>query len=523
MSDDRAVARADLDRADKLIVSGANTVFTNNKKTAYHGSVTQSGNAVTQGDTTVFVENKEIARAGDNTARNVPIVLGSPNVFAEDITPSTQEVAENDDNTDDSTPSGNRAAYIFLQKRVASGAITQAQADKVIQYAAPPVYNDPPYTPVPQNGNVLVLMFRGINDKPGFENSSVGVDLTAAAINKISGYRAQVFNYNDNLATIKSSIKADDNVILYGFSAGGETVRRFATQYSSQKIALVLILDAYPAPINFVSNLPSNVDRGIDWYNPNWGYLHGLAPSGTIGKGQHIQDPSTPSNATHFNFPQKHLQDVLTAVQSVKTVPPRQPINPSADGENPRAGGQGKYNTPYTGIVGSTSFPLTMKLSPSFTLGDMIYSFKGKLQTFRHPIGSPIASNEQVVGNLSILAQNVIEPLYQKFPDMFFTSTNRNESGGSQHNVGQACDIQFTSGSSFSKQYDRAMWVRDNLPYDQLILETTVANPLYWIHISYNARGNRSPSDPAKYFTRVESKDIKFQKFRQFTDYHSLR
>lgn len=81
---DRAVARADVDRADKIIASGAKTVFTNKKKTAHEGSVTETGNSITQGAQTVFVENKRIARAGDNTARSVPVVAGSTNVFAGD-------------------------------------------------------------------------------------------------------------------------------------------------------------------------------------------------------------------------------------------------------------------------------------------------------------------------------------------------------------------------------------------------------------------------------------------------------
>jgi uncharacterized Zn-binding protein involved in type VI secretion len=78
----RAVARVDVDRVESIISSGANTVFTNNKKTAYAGSITQRGNVVTQGATTVFVENRPIARAGDLTANGRAIVAGSTNVFA---------------------------------------------------------------------------------------------------------------------------------------------------------------------------------------------------------------------------------------------------------------------------------------------------------------------------------------------------------------------------------------------------------------------------------------------------------
>lgn len=80
----RAVARVELDCADASIASGANTVFTNKKKTAHAGSVTLSGSTVIQGDTTVFVENKPVARAGDDTTK-IPIQTGSINVFADSI------------------------------------------------------------------------------------------------------------------------------------------------------------------------------------------------------------------------------------------------------------------------------------------------------------------------------------------------------------------------------------------------------------------------------------------------------
>lgn len=80
----RAVARVELDgTARSKIASGANTVFTNNKKTAHEASITFRGNAVVQGAKTVFVENKPIARAADLVSREGAILAGSNNVFAE--------------------------------------------------------------------------------------------------------------------------------------------------------------------------------------------------------------------------------------------------------------------------------------------------------------------------------------------------------------------------------------------------------------------------------------------------------
>jgi uncharacterized Zn-binding protein involved in type VI secretion len=82
---ERKVARVELDRAKAPIISGATTVFTNNKSTAFSGSVTAKGEVVIQGYVpSVFVEGKPIARAGDMTSSGIPIQTGSQNVFAGD-------------------------------------------------------------------------------------------------------------------------------------------------------------------------------------------------------------------------------------------------------------------------------------------------------------------------------------------------------------------------------------------------------------------------------------------------------
>ena len=77
----KAVARVGVDRADKLLTSGAGTVYTNDRYTAHEGSKTMSGSTVVAGSRTVFVENKPIARASDDTTK-IPIQSGSTNVFA---------------------------------------------------------------------------------------------------------------------------------------------------------------------------------------------------------------------------------------------------------------------------------------------------------------------------------------------------------------------------------------------------------------------------------------------------------
>jgi zinc D-Ala-D-Ala carboxypeptidase len=59
----------------------------------------------------------------------------------------------------------------------------------------------------------------------------------------------------------------------------------------------------------------------------------------------------------------------------------------------------------------------------------------------------------------------------------------------SQHVLGQAADIEIPARDNM----DTAMWIRDNLPFDKLILEYYhEASPRSgWIHVSYNEKNNR--------------------------------
>jgi hypothetical protein len=67
------------------------------------------------------------------------------------------------------------------------------------------------------------------------------------------------------------------------------------------------------------------------------------------------------------------------------------------------------------------------------------------------------------------------------------TNTFRRSNGSaSQHHKGQAADIQFR-GVAKAQYYTIAQWIRDNVAYDQLLLEyKTTGTGLPWIHISFN-------------------------------------
>jgi uncharacterized Zn-binding protein involved in type VI secretion len=82
----KSVARAGLDRAGGLIGTGAKTVITNNKPTAFVSSIIvdkpNKGDVILQSNVTVFAENQKVAIQGAVTARGFSVQRGSNNVFA---------------------------------------------------------------------------------------------------------------------------------------------------------------------------------------------------------------------------------------------------------------------------------------------------------------------------------------------------------------------------------------------------------------------------------------------------------
>lgn len=106
-------------------------------------------------------------------------------------------------------------------------------------------------------------------------------------------------------------------------------------------------------------------------------------------------------------------------------------------------------------------------------------------------------TRQQILSNLSALSNNILEPIYAKFPTMIVTNAYRDRGGNSQHEIGEAVDIQFTDiGGPTSNQnkmlYERTKIIKSLLPsYDQILLEyKTYGTGRPWIHISYTTRRN---------------------------------
>jgi hypothetical protein len=102
----------------------------------------------------------------------------------------------------------------------------------------------------------------------------------------------------------------------------------------------------------------------------------------------------------------------------------------------------------------------------------------------------------QILNNLANLAKNVYEPIKARYPRVIVTNTFRQGPPGggnaqAQHGLGMAMDLVFP-GVSTAEYYDIAVWIRDNLPFDQLLQEKCGSK--IWIHVShYSGNGTQVP------------------------------
>ena len=120
------------------------------------------------------------------------------------------------------------------------------------------------------------------------------------------------------------------------------------------------------------------------------------------------------------------------------------------------------------------------KLSPNFRLRDLSIGC-----VFPHKIKAQVGLTEQeIICNLQNVAQNILEPLKAKYPNMKVNSAFRGTASipgkVSQHQRGEAVDVQFT-GVSPQGYLPISNWIKANLPFDQMIFEH--GNSI-WIHLS---------------------------------------
>ena len=127
-----------------------------------------------------------------------------------------------------------------------------------------------------------------------------------------------------------------------------------------------------------------------------------------------------------------------------------------------------------------------MRLSEHFTLGEFTKSETAESKDI------PNEPGWIEICNLGVLCDSILEPIRSHYGTPFSPLSGyrslilNNEIGSSpssQHVTGQAADIEVPGVSN----YDLAVWIRDNLKFDQLILENhDMGFPSSgWVHVSF--------------------------------------
>ena len=134
------------------------------------------------------------------------------------------------------------------------------------------------------------------------------------------------------------------------------------------------------------------------------------------------------------------------------------------------------------------------RLSKNFTLQE----FTKSQTALRHGIDN--TPGDEHLENAKALFEKVVQPVRDKFGVTVINSGYRgpklNEAVGgssrSQHCKGEAVDIEVIGTSNYAV----AKYIRDNLEYDQLILEfyTPGIPDSGWVHVSYSRKKNRKKS-----------------------------
>jgi zinc D-Ala-D-Ala carboxypeptidase len=127
-----------------------------------------------------------------------------------------------------------------------------------------------------------------------------------------------------------------------------------------------------------------------------------------------------------------------------------------------------------------------MSLSDHFTLAELT-----KSQTAAR-LGIDNTPDDVAIGNLAAMCDDILEPIRAHFgvpfsPSSAYRSEALNKAIGgsptSAHCHGLAVDIELPRSAGVSNP-DLARWVKDNLVYDQIILEFWTGEPgSGWVHI----------------------------------------
>lgn len=227
------------------------------------------------------------------------------------------------------------------------------------------------------------------------------------------------------------------------------------------------VQDVYRSSNVFVNNVPVAL-----WDQPG--------PTSAIVDGIYI-----PDNPYQYSYVKSMLDDI--GDNSPHDDPDSEVVSyPPSTGSSPAEGTPTESTAPIgnaQGVqisCGNLSVPVNYNesLSKNFTVKSLTVGC-----LFAHNIVSQNGLSEaDILCNLKGLAENILEPLKEKYPGFRINSGFRKGAGNSQHNKGMACDLQWP-GLTPAGYMPIAEWIKGNLPFDQLIFEH--GNTI-WLHVSYN-------------------------------------
>ena len=129
-------------------------------------------------------------------------------------------------------------------------------------------------------------------------------------------------------------------------------------------------------------------------------------------------------------------------------------------------------------------------LTPHFKLSEFT---KSSTATARKIDNTP---SEQVISNLTLLCEQVLEPLRVHFncPIIIgsgYRSPALNKAVGgvanSQHMTGEAAEIHIPDEATGKRWF---VWLMDNVPFHQLIWEKSTPSSIHhWIHVAFKRTG----------------------------------
>ncbi|MEM7221630.1 MAG: D-Ala-D-Ala carboxypeptidase family metallohydrolase [Pseudomonadota bacterium] len=140
-----------------------------------------------------------------------------------------------------------------------------------------------------------------------------------------------------------------------------------------------------------------------------------------------------------------------------------------------------------------------MNLSDHFTLEELCKSQIAERNGIDNSLSEDTEQGRAIIASLRALCVNILEPVRTHYgipikPNSGYRCGELNDKLGSkptsQHIKGEAVDFEIAGVSN----HDLAVWIRDNLTFDQLILEHYVPGQPQsgWVHCSYVSSGNRS-------------------------------